>query len=466
MEINFSAKEIKDKISAVRSILGDKERFAYVYTFGCQQNEADSEKIRGILRLLSYTITDTPEKADIVILNTCAVRRLAELKALSMIGNFKEMKRKNPDFILGIAGCMVAEAHMVEKIKKSFHYVSFTLNPGMLHTLPALVYSSLNAEGRKFILEPENKNILEGAPAVRDSQTRAWVSIMHGCNNFCSYCIVPYVRGRERSRKSEDVLSECRDLIKAGYKEITLLGQNVNSYSSDMDFADLLEAILKIEGDFIVRFMTSHPKDTPVKLINLFSQYKNKLAPHFHLPLQSGSDGILKAMNRTYNMEKYKGIVKRLREASPNIALTSDIIVGFPGESDEDFDNTIKALLEINFDMVYSFNYSIREGTPAARMENQVSDEKKTERMTRLLKIQTEISRKINDTLVGKTLRVLVDSLEENSEKRVFKARTDTNKLVHFEAEGNPVGKFVYVKIKKAGAFDLFADYIGENYNE
>ena len=461
MIVSFSDKEIQNAVSAVRTRLSGREHFAYVYTFGCQQNEADSEKIRGILKAMSYTVTDTPDNADIVILNTCAVRRLAELKALSMVGNFKEKKHRNPDFILGIAGCMTAEPHIVEQIKKSFHYVSFTVNPGMIHKIPELVLSTLSGNPRKFVLDTDNENVIEDVEAVRQSASRAWVSVMHGCNNFCSYCIVPYVRGRERSRESADVIEECRELIRLGYKEITLLGQNVNSYKSDMNFAALLKRIAEIPGDFIVRFMTSHPKDASDELISLMGEYGGKIAPHFHLPLQSGSDRILKAMNRTYDMERYLSIVEKLRRVSPDIAITSDIIMGFPGESDEDFEDTMSALEKIRFDMVYSFNYSPREGTRAEKMENAVPEEKKCERMTRLLKRQTQISREMNEKYLGTEQRVLLDSVDFKDGKQIYNARTDTNKLVHIEnGEILPIGEFITVKIDRIGAFDLFGKII------
>ncbi len=463
MIIDFSDKEIQEAVCQVRARLLSREHFAYVYTFGCQQNEADSEKIRGILRAMSYTITDAAEKADLVILNTCAVRELAELKALSMVGNFKERKRQNPDFIIGIAGCMTAEAHVVEKIKKSFSYVSFTLNPGMIHKLPELVLGSLSGKPRRFILDTDNKNVIEGVEPIRQSSSKAWVSVMHGCNNFCSYCIVPYVRGRERSRESKDIIEECRELIKLGYKEITLLGQNVNSYKSDMNFACLLRKISEIPGDFILRFMTSHPKDASDELIALMGESDGKIAPHFHLPLQSGSDGILKAMNRTYDMERYLSIVEKLRRAVPDIAITSDIIVGFPGETDEDFEATMAALEKIRFDMVYSFNYSIRKGTRAASMDNAVPEEKKCERMTRLLKRQTEISREMNEKYLETWQKVLLDSVSLKDERKIYNARTATNKLVHIDFEGDlPLGQFINVKINRIGAFDLFGTEIRE----
>lgn len=458
MNVNISDAEIQGYISSVKLIISNRERFAYIYTFGCQQNEADSEKIRGLLVDMSYKITENPALADVIIINTCAVRRLAELKALSMLGNFKEFKRQKPELIVGVAGCMAAEEHIVDQLKKSFHYVNFTIEPGMLHKLPELILNALNEGKRSFIFKTGNTNITEGVAPIRQSKHKAWVSVMHGCNNFCSYCIVPYVRGRERSRDSKEIINECRELIANGYREITLLGQNVNSYCHDLDFSGLLESIANIEGDFIIRFMTSHPKDVPDSLISVMAKYSEKIAPHFHLPLQSGSDRILKAMNRTYNMEKYLTTLNKLREKIPGISLTSDIIVGFPGESDEDFEETMRALTEIRFDMVYSFIYSKREGTRAAEMANQVEKSIKTERMNRLLKVQTEISHQVNDEYVGREKRVLVDSFEQKGNERVYTARTATNKLVHFVAKDVKIGEFINVKITRAGAFDLFAE--------
>ncbi len=467
MYISLNDEDIKGHIASVRSKLSKRPHYAYVYTFGCQQNEADSEKIRGILRLMSYNIQDKPEGADIIIINTCAVRRLAELKALSMLGNFKQLKKDNPELIVGIAGCMAAEEHIINQIKRSFHYVGFTTEPGMIHKLPELIDALTNSSRRSFVFNTDNRNIIEGVESERSSSHKAWVSVMHGCNNFCSYCIVPYVRGRERSRKSADVLAECRTLVENGYKEITLLGQNVNSYRDDMDFATLLSQIAEIPGDFIIRFMTSHPKDASDALVDTMARYPDKIAPHFHLPLQSGSDKILKAMNRTYDMQRYMSVVAKLRETVPNIAITSDIIVGFPGENDDDFEDTMKALENIRFDMVYSFNYSVREGTRAATMDNQVPEDVKSQRMRRLLNVQTEISHEINNEYIGTVQRVLVDELEDKDGVLLYKARTVTNKLVHFSSQEPCIGKFKYVKINRAGAFDLFGEEIREeNQND
>ena len=277
---------------SVQSMLGQNMKKAHVITLGCQQNEADSEKIRAMAVEMGYEITDSPESADLVVINTCAIRKHAELKALSIIGRFKASKAENPEFILAMVGCMAAEPHINELIKKSYHHVSFTLEPSMIHKFPEMLFKAITEKKRAFIFNSDEGNIIEGIEPLRSLKHRAWVSVMYGCNNFCSYCIVPYVRGRERSRDSKDVIAECKKLIDCGCKEITLLGQNVNSYKSDMDFASLLEAIAKLDGDFILRFMTSHPKDVSDALIEVMGKYPEKIAPCFHLPLQSGSDTV------------------------------------------------------------------------------------------------------------------------------------------------------------------------------
>ncbi len=442
-------------ISLVRSLIGNDEKYAYVFSFGCQQNEADGERLLGMAMAMGYKRTDTPDNADLILINTCAIREHAELKALSLLGRFKALKKKNPSLIIGVCGCMSAEAHRAELLKKDFHYVTFTLEPNMLHRMPELVARYIQDSRRSFILGEDKGDIVEGLPAVRRSAHRAWVSVMYGCNNFCSYCIVPYVRGRERSRDSAAVLSECRELISGGVKEITLLGQNVNSYRSDMTFAELISAIAEIPGDFIIRFMTSHPKDTSDALIEAMGRYRGKIAPYFHLPLQAGSDRILKAMNRTYTAESYLRIVDKLRLAVPDIALSTDIIVGFPGESEEDFSATLDILSRVKFDMVYAFLYSPREGTRAAKMDSQIPREVKDERMSRLLSMQDKISLEKNLPLADKTFRVLCDSREIREGRVVYTGRTAHNKLVHFTADNARIGEFINVKINKIGAFDL-----------
>ena len=399
-------------------------------------------------------------KWDTPLQITCAIRRHAELKALSIVGNFKALKKEKSDLVIGVCGCMAAEPHIAETIKKSYPQVSFTLEPSLLHRFPEMVCTALLRKRRTFVFGSEESDVIEGMRSERQSGFKAWVSIMYGCNNFCSYCIVPYVRGRERSRQSDEVIEECRELVKNGYKEITLLGQNVNSYKSDRTFAELIEEIAKIEGDFIIRFMTSHPKDVSDELIAAMGKYTGKIVPTFHLPLQSGSDRVLKEMNRTYDTKKYLETVRKLRETVPEICLTSDIIVGFPTETDEDFEDTMNILEKVRFDMVYSFIYSKREGTKAAKMESNITEETKKARMARLLDVQCRISHEINDTYVGKTVRVLVDSYEEKDGVRTYNARTLTNKLVHFESSDAPIGEFINVKISRAGAFDLFGSQI------
>ncbi len=452
---SISDTKTKEYISLVANINEGSTKRVFAVTFGCQQNERDSEIALGYASAMGYTPTDAPEDADLIIVNTCAIRQHAEEKALSMLGRFKALKKAKPDLIIGVIGCMAAEPHRAELIKRDFHYVSFTLEPNMLHRIPELVYRKLEDGKRSFVFGTDEGDIYENASSVRREGHRAWVSIMYGCNNFCSYCIVPYVRGRERSRDSADVLTECRELIAAGVKEITLLGQNVNSYKSDLSFAELLSAIAEIDGDFIIRFMTSHPKDTTDALISVMAKYTPKIAPYFHLPLQSGSTGVLLAMNRTYTKEKYLEVARKLREAVPNIALSTDVIVGFPGETEEDFIETLDVLETVRFDMVYAFLYSKREGTRAAKFENFVPREIMDERMSRLLAMQDKISLERNLAYERKLERVLVDSCENRAGKTVYSGRTLSNKLVNFEAENTNVGEFINVKIEKACPFHL-----------
>ena len=388
--------DYSDYLTKVKEIIGSKELGAYVFTFGCQQNEADSEKIRGLAEKMGYKIVDKFENAHLIILNTCAIRDHAEAKALSMLGNFKRRKREVEDVIIGVMGCMAAEPHVCEMLKNDFHYVDFTIEPNMIHSLPYMVYSSLYEGKRRFVIREDDGSVIEGLPIRRAQKRTALVSIMYGCNNFCTYCIVPYVRGRERSRSSDEIIAECKDLIENGTKEIMLLGQNVNSYKSDVDFAGLMEKIACLGGDFKLTFMTSHPKDVSDNLINVMAKYSEKILRSFHLPLQSGSDRILKKMNRTYNREGFLKTVERLRSAMPDIFISTDVIVGFPSETEEDFEDTIDMLGKVRFDMVYSFKYSRRKGTPADRFDQQVDEQTKKERLQRLLDFQDVILREKN----------------------------------------------------------------------
>ena len=457
MIFNVNNTDYSEYIRSVALLNSGTDKRVYVFTFGCQQNEADSEKILGMAEEMGYKRTDTPDNADLIILNTCAIRQHAEEKALSMLGRFKALKRKNNDLIVGVCGCMAAESHVKEMLKTDFHYVTFTLEPNMLYKIPSLIYRAMTDGKRSFVIGEDKGDIAEGMPITRRYGHKAWVSIMYGCNNFCSYCIVPYVRGRERSRSYEDVLRECRELVADGVKEITLLGQNVNSYKGECDFASLLEKIANIDGDFIIRFMTSHPKDVSDALIDVMSRYSPKIAPYFHLPLQSGSNRILKAMNRTYNREKFLGIVDKLKENIPGICLSTDVIVGFPSETEEDFLDTLDVLEKAKFDMVYAFKYSAREGTPAARMADKIEISVKEERIERLLRLQDSISLKNNEKHVGENVTVLVDSLSKRKGMNTVNARTYSNKLVHFEGDETMIGKYIDVEIERAGVYELYA---------
>lgn len=444
----------------VRSLNNGFCKHAYVMTFGCQQNEADSERVRGMARDMGYIVTDSYVGADLIIVNTCAIREHAEMKALSMLGNFKREKHNNPELVIGVIGCMASEKHIVELIKTKFHYVSFTLEPNMLHKLPELIYNKLAEAKRGFVIGEDDGDIVEGIPVERSSSHRAWVSIMYGCNNFCSYCIVPYTRGRERSRRSADIIAECRELISSGVKEITLLGQNVNSYKGDVDFAGLLKLIAELEGDFLVRFMTSHPKDVSPELINVMRDHSNRIAPYFHLPLQSGSNKILRAMHRTYTRERFIDIANALREAVPGISISTDVIVGFPGESDDDFRDTLDVIETVGFDMVYAFRYSKREGTPAAKMVDQVPEDIVDIRMGELLPLADRLAEERNLCYLGTVERVLVDGISKKAELGTYSGRTATNKLVHFTSKTDNVGKYVDVRIDKVGAYELIGEEV------
>lgn len=452
----FDLGEYHNKFQKLNS---GKNYKACVITFGCQQNEADSEKARGILSYLGYTIVDEYKHADLILVNTCAIRQHAEEKALSMIGNFRQMKKANPELVIGVIGCMSSEAHVVDHVKNKMPYVTFTLEPNMLYRLPEVILRARTENKRSFIIGEDDGGIREGLPIKRDYPHKAWVSIMYGCNNFCSYCIVPYTRGRERSRASSEVISEVKQLVDSGYKEITLLGQNVNSYRSELDFAGLLSALANIEGDFIIRFMTSHPKDVSPRLIEVMKEYSGKVAPYFHLPLQSGSNKILKSMHRTYTRERFLEVVDELRLAVPDICLSTDVIVGFPGETDADFKDTIDILSRVEFDMVYAFRYSKREGTPAAKMPDQVDPTVVSARMDELLKMQDKISLAKALPYENGVYRVLVDGIDDSDNGRMV-ARTGSNKLVHFDPTDARIGDFVNVKITKASAFLLIGKQI------
>ena len=439
-------------------------RRCFVQTFGCQQNEADSERLAGMAAAMGYAMTDTPQDADLILINTCAVREHAEERALSITGQFKHLKEKNPDLVIGICGCMVSQETRKERIKHSYPYVSFLFGTSMLYRMPEILYRYLNEHKRQFFLDAGDAgNIAENIPVCRKSDKQAWVSIMYGCNNFCTYCIVPYVRGRERSRRPERILDEIRGLIAEGYCEFTLLGQNVNSYGRDLedgiDFPDLLAQICALDGDFRVHFMTSHPKDASRKLIDVMAA-NEKAAKHFHLPLQSGSDRVLAAMNRRYTIGQYLDILAYMRQKMPDITVTSDIIVGFPGETEEEFEETLEAIKAARCDQLFTFIYSPRTGTPAAEMK-QLPDDVKGARMTRLLAVQNEIMLEKNRACIGRVYDILVEGVSRG-DKTMYAGRTEGGKLVHFPAdEGlSLTGNMVKVKITAAETYNLWAEII------
>mgnify|MGYP001023963289 CR=1 FL=1 len=438
---------------------------ALVDTYGCQQNEADSEQLRGMLREMGYGFTDDTREADVIVINTCAIREHAELRVLGNVGALTHTKRKKPNQIICLCGCSMQEPHMADKIRRSFRHVDLVFGPHALWRFPELLSDVLNSRKRVFATESSDGHIAEGLPVVRKGNIKAWVSIMYGCNNFCTYCIVPYVRGRERSRDPERIVAEVRQLVAEGYKDITLLGQNVNSYGKDLglsvDFADLLAEIDAIEGAFFVRFMTSHPRDASQKLFETMARCP-KVAPQFHLPFQSGSSRVLKAMNRHYDRETYLDEVRRLRELIPDVVLTSDVIVGFPGETEEEFVETLSLLEEVRFDSLFTFIFSPRVGTPAAQMADPVTMEEKKARFQRLLDLQNRISMEKHQAYVGKVLPVLVE--EENHADPVnnLNCRTDGWRLVHVPGAMGLVGQRKFVKITDCSTWSLFGTFVEE----
>ncbi|MBO5891902.1 MAG: tRNA (N6-isopentenyl adenosine(37)-C2)-methylthiotransferase MiaB [Oscillospiraceae bacterium] len=427
---------------------------AYVETYGCQQNEADSEKLRGYLSQAGYDIVREAEGADVVILNTCAIREHAEQRVFGNLGALTHTKRRHSRQKIFLCGCMAGETKVSDRVYKSFPYVDGVFSTHHLWQFPEILWNVLTRKKRQFYIEDEPGSIAEGIPQVRDSQLKAWVSIMYGCNNFCTYCIVPYVRGRERSRKMEDILAECRALIANGCKEITLLGQNVNSYGKDLDehvdFSDLLAQIASMDGDFLIRFMTSHPRDASQKLFDTMAKYP-KIAKQLHLPFQSGSSRVLKAMNRHYDRETYLEKVRYAKSVMPDLVLTSDVIVGFPGETEEEFEETISLIETVHYDSLFTFIFSPRVGTPAAKMEDPTPKEEKNRRFDRLCAVQNSISERIHESYIGKTFRCLVDG----TDKELLTARTEGGRLVRFEGDPTLIGSFQLIRITGATTWSL-----------
>lgn len=437
-----------------------KRPLAMVDTYGCQQNEADSEKLRGYLAEMGCGFTQNEFQADIIVVNTCAVREHAEMRVLGNVGALNHAKKNKPEQIIAVCGCMVQQEHMAEKIKKSYPVVDLVFGPHELWRFPELISRVMTGHRRVFAAEKSDGVMAEGIPQQRDGGVKAWLSIMYGCNNFCSYCVVPYVRGRERSRRPEDVVAEARQLVEQGYKDITLLGQNVNSYGKDLgagvDFADLIRMINDIPGDFLIRFMTSHPKDATKKLFETMAACE-KCAHQLHLPVQSGSDRILKLMNRSYDSAKYLRQAELARSYMPDLVLTTDIIVGFPGETEEDFEDTIRLCEKVRFDAMFTFIYSKRVGTPAASMPDPYTREDKQRHFDRLMEVSNRISSEKHREYEGRILRVLVDG-ETGRDEYNLSSRTNGGRLVHLR--GNPalIGRFIDVKICSGNTWALYGE--------
>ena len=417
-----------------------------IYTMGCQLNENDSEKISGMLEEMGYSKTEDLSISDLVIFNTCCVRENAEDKLFGKIGEMKKQKEKN-NTIIAIGGCMMQEEHIVEKIHKSYPFVDIIFGTHTLHKLPEDIYKILVKRKRIDDIMDIDGEVYEGLPIKRNDDIKASVTIMYGCNNFCSYCIVPYVRGRERSRKPEDILNEIKELAKEGYKEITLLGQNVNSYDggNGYKFSDLLYDVNKIEGIQRIRFVSPHPKDFTNDVIQAIATC-NKICKIVHLPLQSGSSNVLKVMNRKYTKEQYLELAKKMQEQIPGIVFSTDIIVGFPGETEEDFEDTLDVVREIKFEQVYMFIYSRRVGTPADKMENQIPDEIKHKRFDKLKELVESQIEDNNKKYVGTIQKVLVEGKSKNN-PNMLTGRTDTNKVVNFEGDEKLIHKIIDLKI-------------------
>lgn len=440
-----------------------KKPLAFVETYGCAQNENDSERLRGMLFDMGYDFTDSPQTADLVLYNTCAVRENAELRVYGNIGALKHLKAKHEGLIIGVCGCMMQQEHIKENIKKRYPHVDMVFGTHALYRFPQIL-AEAKKHKRVFDTENEDGSIAESIRTVRSAPPLAKVPIMYGCNNFCSYCIVPYVRGRERSRSSENVLSEVREVARNGYKEVMLLGQNVNSYGNDapgeISFAQLLREVCRIDGIERVRFMTSHPKDISDELIEAMAS-EEKICKQLHLPVQSGSSRVLEAMNRKYTREKYLETIRKVREKMPDIVLSTDIIVGFPTETNEDFEETLSILREVEYDTLFSFIYSKRAKTPAANMESVLSDEEIHDNFNRMLSVQNEISRRKNEAYVGRTERVLVESISKTNYE-FLSGRTNGGKIVNFCGNKRLIGEMVDVKITKAQTWSLIGEMTGE----
>ncbi len=462
---SVDAKELeyqKECIETLKKINESKkvQPKACVITYGCQQNENDSERLKGMLSAMGYQLWENREECDVIIFNTCAVRENAEMKLKGNVGALKFLKAKKKDVIIGVCGCMVQQKEVAELLASKFRHVELIFGTHALYKFPQLLLEAR----KKAVMDVENCDgyIVEDIPVLHDDKYKAWVSIMYGCNNFCTYCVVPYVRGRERSRKFEDVISEIENLAKDGYKEVTLLGQNVNSYGNDLEngktFAQLLRAVNEIDGIERIRFATSHPKDISDELICAMAEC-NKVCPQLHLPVQAGSNKVLKDMNRSYTREKYLETIKKIRAKIPNIALSTDIIVGFPTETVEDFKETVSLVKEVRYDSMFTFIYSRRRGTKAATMDFVLSEEQIQKNFDELLEVQNKISREINETYAGKIVEIFVDGYSKN-DPETLQGRTPENKIVNFKGDSSLIGEIINIKISEVRTWSLNGELV------
>lgn len=466
-EISEQKEYIKKIKTYTESFRREKGRspLANTETYGCQQNENDTERIRGVLYEAGFEFCDSAEDADLVIYNTCAVRENAEQKVFGRIGILKHIKESRPDMIIGLCGCMVQQEHITKKIKKLHNHIDLIFGTHALYKLPELLYGVIKSRKSVVMIPGSDGAIAEDMPILRDLKDKAWVSIMYGCNNFCSYCIVPYVRGRERSRKPDAIISEIKELVAKGCTEISLLGQNVNSYGKDLeedvDFSDLLKMVNEIEGVKRIRFMTSHPKDFGDKLIDTMARC-DKVCHQLHLPFQAGSDKVLADMNRRYTKEDYLKKIEKVKARIPDISLSTDVIVGFPTETNEDFLETLDVLRKVEYDNIFSFIYSRREGTPAAKMDFVLTEEEIHQNFNKLLEVQNEISLKKNKEYLGTIQTVLVDGVSKNNSE-MLTGRTESAKAVNFKGDESLKGKYVKVKITEAHTWSLNGEIVEEN---
>ena len=454
-------REFTEKIKDLHIQRG-KAVHALVDTFGCQQNVADSQHIMGMLEAMGCDFVTEPAEADIIVLNTCAIRDHAEKRVYGNLGALTHTKKANPEQIICLCGCMAQRPEVAEKVRQSYRHVDLVFGPQALWKFPELLYQVYTRRGRVFSVENEHGSIAEGMPVVREGRTRAWVSIMYGCNNFCSYCIVPYVRGRERSRDPEQIIAEVRQLAAEGYKEITLLGQNVNSYGKDLgtgyDFADLLTALDEIPGDYLIRFMSSQPKDASFKLFDTMARCSH-VAKQLHLPVQSGCDRVLRAMNRPYDKARYLELITYARKVMPELVLTSDVIIGFPGETEAEAMETVALVEQVRFDALFTFIFSPRPGTPAAKLDDPVPRAEKQVWFDRLCDAQNKISEEIHAQYVGRTLRCLIDGQSDDS-RWPLTARTAGGRLVHLVGDASAIGNYHDVKITDSNTWALFGEMV------